>query len=181
MPEESSQPQFDTGAAYQLKKPYLDSSVFLAHIKQEKILCLGGKNRYEITSRIFNDAEADKFIIYTSTVTIAEVRRIKKAKKKLTEDERKTVNVLFKKYMQHEWMYPIEVSREVAEKAQGLGATYSLTPIDSIHVASAILWECDMLLVWDKHTLLNKFPNGIIEGVRICEPYWEGLPKMIEP
>lgn len=77
-------------------------------------------------------------------------------------------------------MYPIEVNRDIAEIAQEIGAKHNLSPIDSIHVASAIWWKCDVLLVWDKNTLLNKFPDGTIEGVRICEPYWEGLPKMGE-
>jgi len=176
--EQPRLPQLGIDTVPPLTKPYLDSSVFLAHIKKESNLCPGGLTRYEITQGIFHDAKDGKFKIYTSTITIAEVRRLKEANKQLTLDERKEINSLFREYMEHEWIYPIEVNREIAEKAQELGATYSIWPMDAIHVASAIWWQCNTLLVWDKRTLFNKIPNGQIEGVRICEPYWEGTTKI---
>lgn len=109
---------------------------------------------------------------------LAEVRRLKDASHQLTETELNAVNKFFTEFMEHEYIYPIEVSREVGERAQVIGATYNLSPMDSIHVASAIEWNCDVLLAWDKQTLLNKFPNGEIDGVRILEPFWEGIIPM---
>lgn len=179
MVEQTSQARL-VEAAFALTKPYLDSSVFLAHVKKEKTLCPDGRSRYEITQRIFGDARDGRFKIYTSAITLAEVRRLKQTPAPLTEEERKTVNELFREFMEHEWLYLIEVNREVAEKAQELGALHNVYPMDAIHVASAIWWQCSPLLVWDKQTLVSRIPSPI-EGVHICEPYWEGMPKMIEP
>ena len=178
MAEPPSQQALETNTLPPLENPYLDSSVFLAHIKKETTLCPDGRPRFELTTGIFNDAQAGKYTIFTSTVTIVEVRRIKGSTIRLTESERKEVNDLFKDFLEHEWIYPIEVNREIAEKAQDIGATYNLTPMDSIHVASAIWWGCTTLFAWDKKTLTSRIPEGVIEGVHIMEPYWEGIPPM---
>ena len=52
-------------------KPYLDSSVFFALVKQEQIICPGGLTRWEVAKHIFEDAQSGKYTLYTSTATIA--------------------------------------------------------------------------------------------------------------
>ena len=178
MADSSERQLFETNMPPPLERPYLDSSVFLAHIKEEKLKCPDGRTRIEITTHIFEDAEQSKYTIYTSTVTLAEVRRLKEAEKELTEAELQKIKDLFNRYMQHEWIYLIEVNREIGEKAQDIGAKYGITPLDAIHLASAIWWQCNVFLVWDKHSLTKKIPDCQIEGVYIIEPYWEGTPKM---
>ena len=150
-------------------KPYMDSSVFFAHIKREEILCPGGLMRWEITELILKGAEAGKYPIYTSTATIAEVRRIRRRTEQLDTAELRQVQEFF----QHDYIHTIDVTREIAEKAQELGAGYGITPIDSIHLATAIWWSCDVLLVWDK-PFSQHFQNSPIEGVQVIEPYWQG-------
>lgn len=150
-------------------RPYLDSSVFFALVKQEEIICPGGLMRGEIVKHIFEDAESGKYTIFTSTATIAEVRRIRERSQPLDHAELQIIQEFF----QHQFIQPIDVTREIAEKAQELGAEYGINPIDAIHLATAIWWNCDVLLVWDKR-FSQHFEDGPIERVRVIEPYWEG-------
>lgn len=160
-----------------LTAPYLDASVFMAHIKEEKEPCRG-TTRIEITKPLLKGAEEGHYKLHTSFITIAEVRRLKEAKKELAAEELPKVNKLFADYMQNEWLVPIEVNREVAEKAQELGAKFGMSPTDAMHLASAILWNCNVLMVWDKGRFSSLFKSGPYEGVHVLEPYWEGLPKL---
>lgn len=157
-----------------LENLYLDASVFLAHIKEEKNECAGGKTRFEITTNIFEDAQKKKFQLFTSTVTLAEVRRLKGSGKTLTGDELEKINSHFTEFLEHEWLYLIEVDRAIGEKAQQLGAQYGIFPMDAIHVASALSWDCGVFMVWDKESLATKLPKKI-DNLYICEPYWEGI------
>ena len=156
------------------QKPYLDSSVFFGLIKKEAILCPGGLFRWQIAERIFEDAASGKYVIFTSTATIAEVRRIRRQDHPLDPAELQLVQEFF----QHQYIQTIDVNREIAEKAQELGATYGITAIDAIHLATSIWWACDVLLVWDK-PFSQPFANSPVEGVTVTEPYWVGqLPAL---
>ena len=150
-------------------KPYLDSSVFFALVKQEQITCPGGLTRWEVAKHIFEDAQSGKYMLYTSTATIAEVRRIRERTEPLDRAELQQIRDFF----EHQFVQPIDVTREIAEKAQELGAEHGINPIDAIHLATAIWWRCDVLLVWDKR-FSQHFEGDPLEGVRVTEPYWEG-------
>ena len=160
-----------------LTKPYFDSSVFIAHIRGETISCPDGSTRVETTTHLFEDAKGRKLTIFTSTVTIAEVRRMRHKKEPITDKEIAHINTFFAEFLEHEWMYPIEVTREIAEKAQRLGAQYGIDAMDSIHLASAIWNKCTVLFVWDKSTFMSRLPTEV-EGVQIMQPHWEGIVKM---
>ena len=112
--------QFDLGVRLPFTKPYLDSSFFLAHIKKELIPGPDGNTRFDITSGILTDAQAGKLQIFTSVITLAEVRRLKEAKKELTEEETEEVNKVFREFLEHEWLGMIEVNREIGEKPRTL-------------------------------------------------------------
>lgn len=160
-----------------LEKPYLDSSVFLAHIKQEDIPCRG-TTRAAITTGLFQGAEQGRYRIYTSFMTIAEVRRLRESGKELTGDELPAVNALFDRFLENQWIIPIEVGRAVAEKAQELGARFGMSPTDAVHLASAVLAGCNVLMVWDKGRFSGLFKDAPFEGVHVLEPYWEGVTPM---
>ena len=173
---ESQQPLL-SGILPALTTPYFDASVFLAHIKQESLPARDGRPRSEITNSLFNQAEQGQFKVHTSFYTWAEVRRLRESRKELTQDELPTINKLFTKYLENEWIVPIEGSRLVGEKAQELGALYGLNPGDAIHVASAIVAGCNVLLVWDKPTFLERLPDGPQDDIKqvddllVLEPY----------
>ena len=163
-----------------LERPYLDASVFMAHVKQEPKVCPSGQTRYEITTNIMAGAEKKKYALYTSVITIAEVRRLKESKKELTKDELDEFNNRFAEFTEHDWMIPIAVNRDIAEEAQKLGAKYGIFPMDALHVASALYWNCNVFMVWDKNTLISKLPKKL-NNLYICEPYWEGvIPMAVE-
>ncbi len=166
--------------AESFSKPYLDSSVFFAHVKKETIECPDGLKRWEVAYGILKDAQSGLYKVFTSTVTLAEVRRIKIKNEELNESELEAVRNLFA----HEFISLVEVNREIAEKAQRLGATYGISPMDSLHLATAIWWKCDVFLYWDKKLAAALGP-GPIEDVVLAEPYWPrasgGLPMGLQP
>ena len=153
-------------AANDFEKPYLDSSIFFAIIKKETELCSSGLMRWQVAERILRYAERGQYQIHTSTITLAEVRRIRERSVELTQEELTTVARFFR----HEYIRLAAVTREIAERAQFLGARYGILPMDAIHLATAIQLRCDVLLVWDKR-FASKFRGGPIEGVRVVEPY----------
>ncbi len=167
--------------------PYIDASVFMAHIKGETYPSRN-TTRLEITTNLFEGAKMGKYKLYTSFLTIAEVNRIKETGKEMTTEELPKVQALFNEFMEHQWIVPIEVSRTVAEKAQEIGARYVFTrpqnntlyrisPTDAIHVASAILSKCNVLMAWDKQ-LVKVFKGQPVEGVLVLEPYYEGIIQL---
>ena len=153
----------------QFHKPYVDSSFFFAVIKKEENLCPGGLMRWQVAERIVKEAERGEYYLYTSTITLAEVRRIRLKDEQLSQNEMAVVQDFF----QHEYIRLIEVSRDVGEKAQTLGAEYGIYPMDALHLASAVEYECDVLLAWDKQ-FVSSFNGKPVEGIRVMEPYWEG-------
>ena len=74
--------------------------------------------RWEITQHILNDAEAGHYDIYTSTATIAEVRRLQSRTDRSDEAELRQIREFF----QHQFIHTIDVTRQIAEKAQALGS-----------------------------------------------------------
>lgn len=88
--------------AHPYKRPYVDSSVFIAWIKGEKIKeRRTGKtiDRGQIGEYVLTQAEQSQFPIVISSLTIAEVHK-KKGKTKLTGDE--NMNVLL--YFEHDFV-----------------------------------------------------------------------------
>ena len=125
--------------------------------------------RWQIAERIMKDAERGDYHLYTSTITLAEVRRIREKEVQLSQNEIEIVQAFF----ESEYIRLIEVSREIGEKAQILGAQHGIYPMDAIHLATAVQHGCDVLLVWDK-PFSSRFQDAPVEGVRVIEPYWEG-------
>ncbi len=76
-------------------------------------------------------------------------------------------------FFEHEYIRLIEVNREIGEMAQEFGALHRIQPTDAIHLASAVWWKCDALLVWDKRFARN-FQSGTVHGVLVTEPYYYG-------
>ena len=101
-------------AANDFEKPYLDSSIFFAIIKKETELCSSGLMRWQVAERILRYAERGQYQIHTSTITLAEVRRIRERSVELTQEELTTVARFFR----HEYIRLAAVTREIAERAQ---------------------------------------------------------------
>jgi len=151
-------------------QPYLESSVFVALIKGEVI---DGVDRADIAQHILDDASAERWPIFTSAFTLAEVIKDRKRPILIPEEEQRIGD-----YFKHEYIKLVIVDREVGESARRLARNHSLRPADAIHLASAIKAKADELLTWDS----SNFPIGqTIEGVTIKLPYWFGQTAMPLP
>ncbi len=147
------------------KRPYVETSVFIALIKGEIINAV---DRGQIAQNIFDDASKGRWPILTSVFTIVEVLKDRNQPILAEEEEQKIDN-----FFKHEYIKLIEVDRFMAEHARKLARTYKLRPPDALHLASAIRAKADQLLTWD-----TDFPKTDIEGVTIKEPYWFGQTKL---
>jgi predicted nucleic acid-binding protein len=152
------------------RKPYLDSSVFLAWIKGETI---NGIPRGEIARHILNRARMGDYLVYTSTWTLAEVHKMR-AGPILPEDDNERILSFF----ENEFIVFVEVDRLIGEHANRLCREHSIRPGDAVHHASALRAKCDVLLLWDPY-----FGSIIRPDIRIEEPEIQGqteLPNMPE-
>lgn len=152
------------------KQPYLESSVFIALIKNEVV---DGVDRAGIAQHILDDASPGRWPIFTSAFTLAEVIKDRR-RPILTAEEEQRIGDYFK----HDYIKLVILDREVWESARRLARNYSLKPPDAVHLASAIKAKADELLTWDD----SNFPIGeTVEGVAIKLPYWFGQPTMPLP
>jgi predicted nucleic acid-binding protein len=155
------------------KKPYLDSGVFIAWIKGERIKRRDASGQEEIVDRgkigehILTLAEKQLFPVIISALTIAEVHK-KRNMPKLADDENQ--NVL--DYFEHEFVRLIQVDRSIGEEANKLCRRYEeekLSPNDAIHLACAKRAGCDVLLSWDDTLNAIEDPDIITQEPRILE------------
>lgn len=148
-----------------LLKPYLDSSVFIAWIKGEKVTEDGKEvDRGDIASHILEDAQKGRYSVYCSTFVAAEVIKDRN-RPKLTDAELQTID----NYFQHEFIIWVDLDLSLALEARALARAHSLKPPDAVHLASAIRADCDYLLRWDA-----KWAAGTYGGVEVRDPFWLG-------
>lgn len=144
--------------AYQA--PYLDSSVYIAFIKNEP-----GR---EDSGRILRAAEDGQFRIVASTLVQAEV--VRPPGGLITPEAENTL----RRFFQRDMFVWVEVDLSVARHAATLAREHGLKPADAIHVATAVLARADAFLAWD-----GGFPWGDrVEGVPVSKPYFAGQQRL---
>lgn len=153
----------DTG----YRRPYLDSSVYIAAIKNEVV---NGVDRGQIARDILMDAQKGSLQVVASTALIAEVIRAKDSPQ-LDEDQEALIDA----YLFQEFITWVEVDIVLAKEARRLARQHNLKPFDAIHLASAIRGKADCLLRWDGRFVGE---GTVIEEVTVCEPYWHGQMQM---
>ena len=175
--------------ADQYEKPYLESSCFIAWIKDEVIenrsfvdekVTVKGKEvtqkreviekieRGKITAHILRLAEEGEFPIYTSALTLAEVH--KKRKGQILPDD---LDERILAYFEHEYIKIIDVDRRISEEANEFCRKFGLLGNDAIHLACALRAGCDVLLTWD-----DDFNAITHSQIRIEQPQIIGQTKM---
>ena len=127
----------------QNERTYLDSSVYLAFLKGETKQAASGLTRAELARRILSSAEAGKLEIFTSAVTIVEVRRVGNSPIRFQPNALDAINAIFERTSTK----MVEVSRELALRAQALATGYGLRTMDAIHLASAEFANCRELFM----------------------------------
>jgi predicted nucleic acid-binding protein len=145
------------------RRPYLDSSVYIAAIR-------GEVGRADVAKHILEDAEAGKLQVVGSTFVIAEVIRAKNQPPLSQEDEQ-----IVDQYVMRESMIWVELDVSLALEARRIARAHGLKPADAVHLASAIKGEADVLFRWDDRFIKD---GGTIEGINVTEPYWTGQLKL---
>jgi predicted nucleic acid-binding protein len=100
----------------QYKKPYFDANILLAWIKKEP-------NRHENVAHILTLAEKGQFHIFTSTITLAEVHKLRGGT--ILPDE---LNGKLLQYFEHEFIELIDVDRVIGEQANAFCRQYGIMP-----------------------------------------------------
>ena len=136
------------------ERPYLDSSVYIAAIKNEP-------GRGDIARAILQDAEKGRIRVCASTFVIAEVLKAP-GYEQLSVKEEETIADFFL----HDFFDWADLDMVLARKARSLARECSLKPADAVHLATAIELRADCFLKWDRH-----FGDGVCRGLRVCEPY----------
>jgi len=149
-------------------RPYLDSSVFIAFFKGTEIALGTTVDRAPIAKHVIKNADAGKYPIVTSTLTIAEVHR-RRGWTKL--DEKQSADIL--DYFEMDFITLVEVDRAISEEAHRICRDYNARPNDGIHIASAIRAGCDVLLVWDARFEAIRHP-----GIKIEQPRMLGQTRL---
>ena len=145
--------------ADQYQRPYLDSLVFIALIKNESV---AGVERGQIARHLFTLAERGVFKICTSALTLAEVHK-PRGGAALAE----ALNQRVLDFFEHDYIEIVNVDRLVGEHANRLCRRYGLRANDAIHVACAVRAACDVFLTWDRDFRNVQLPNLVIEEPQI--------------
>ncbi|WP_185969867.1 type II toxin-antitoxin system VapC family toxin [Rhizobium straminoryzae] len=136
-------------------KHYWDSGVFLAWLQNEA-------GRIDGCRDTLDRAKAGEIVIVTSALTITEVLWTKDGPR-LSEDKAEILNGFFRR----SYIRVVNLDRAIAQKAQKHVWNDGVRPKDSIHLATALHLQCDVLEAFD-NGLLNK--NGHFGTIVIREP-----------
>lgn len=128
---------------------YWDSCVFIDLFQQTPL-------RYEACLHITDRAEKGKLQIVTSAVTISEVSRVKNVG---VIDEKTSQKIL--DFFENPYIYVRQLDRETGKDAHVLARLHNLTPLDSIHLATAL----SVSAVTEFHTYdgITKRRQGILK------------------
>jgi predicted nucleic acid-binding protein len=141
------------------RKPYIESSAFIAFIKGETKE--GNHDCERVIGSILEAAKRGSFRIHTSSLTIAEVFKSKKSIE-LTEHQ----NDDLRPYFREDYIQLIEVDRAIGERANELCRMHrpgsgirALRPNDAIHLACAERAGCEVLLTYDPDLTKQTHPT----------------------
>ena len=153
----------------QNKRIHLDSSVYIAFLKGETIPAYNNMSRVSLAKLIFDGAEAGEVSLFTSTVSLVEVRRGENVTQESESEVFAKIDALFSRSSTQF----VELDRDVAISARLLAVRYGLPLMDAVQVASALRVGCHEAFFWDMR-IVRKFGNAPLPNLLICEPYWSG-------
>lgn len=152
------------------KKPFLDSSVFIAAVNKEQDPADEGLPRCEIARYIFQAAERGDIQLYASTLVAAEVI-FKKGSLALPEEVEPEIDALLDN-RRHPITW-VDIDYSLSSESRRLARLYKLRANDAVHLASAIRARSDVLLRWD-----NNFGDSGVKEIQVLEPYWYGEKEL---
>lgn len=146
------------------KRPYLDSSAYIAAIKDEV-------GRAKMVEAVLFAADHSEIQIVASTFVAAEIIRMKGEPQPLTVEKEREIDVR----LRSERIVWVELDFSLAVEARHIARSHGLKPGDAIHLAAALRGRADILLTYDKSMLALADA-----GIEIAEPYWHGTPHLFD-
>jgi predicted nucleic acid-binding protein len=148
-----------------VKKVYWDSCVWLRLINQEQ--------DHELCQSVLNAAMRGEVVIWTSSLTLAEVYKFKCDGPKSLAIEH---DQLFEDYIASDFVIEVQVDHEIAVMSRRLCRSHAplKKPNDGIHLASAVVNNIDEFHSFDQDDLLvlagnvNRADGSIL---KMCKPY----------
>jgi predicted nucleic acid-binding protein len=123
---------------------YWDSCVFLSAIQQTA-------GRYAILKAILDCAAADRVVIVTSALTIAEVVKMDCGSADSAQMAKDAVAI--QQFFENDYLAIKNVDRIVAAQASDIVRQYGIKPPDAIHIVTALISKCDRLETYDERLL----------------------------
>ena len=120
---------------------YWDSDCFLGWLLDEA-------DKVDGCGQVLAAAEEGRVMIFTSTLTIAEVLHLK-GRPRIDASQRQTVG----KFFDRPYIVPVPLMREIAELARDLHWDQGIAPKDAVHVASAFSARLELLNTFDRGLL----------------------------
>ena len=134
---------------------YWDSNAFLAWLQNET-------EREAACRDTLDAAHRGDFLIVTSALTLTEVLWLR-GSPRLTEEKAELLNRFFRRSS----MRVVNLDRKVAQRSQRLVWESGIRPKDSIHVATALQYECPVLETFDGPLIAKGLD---LEKIEIREP-----------
>jgi predicted nucleic acid-binding protein len=148
---------------------YWDSCCFLGWLAEEE-------DKVASCKEVLDIAEAGHLTIVTSTLTLAEVVRLKGHPTLPPEDE-----AVIDQFFKREFIVLRQVDRKVGELARRLCWQSGIDPKDAVHVATALIHGVSALDTTDG-PLIRKSPVQIDDygPLRIAWPKWGDVGPLFE-
>src|SRR5487761_1732619 len=127
------------------KRPFIDTSVFLAAINGESE-AVGVSTRSQVAKSILAAAERKEITLVASTLVAAEIIYKKGSAVLPTDTEPAVDEIMNNKERPILW---VEIDFTLTVEARKLARIHGLDACDAIHLASAVRANADVLLRWD--------------------------------
>lgn len=127
---------------------YLDTSV-ISHLEQEDV-----PEKMEQTRKVWEILQTGKYEVVISDLVLAEINECKEPKKTLLKEYLAQIN--------YERVEITEESEEIANEIINQGILNPKSFDDCLHIASAILNDCNIIVSWNfKHMVNVDTINGV--------------------
>jgi predicted nucleic acid-binding protein len=139
------------------QKIYLDTSV-ISYLDQPE-----REEKWEESHTLWDIIKSDTYNVYISDVTIEEIQKCEETKR----------SVLFKYLAEINYTKLVitEETENLAEKIISNKILKRKSYDDCLHIASAVISECDMIISWNFKHLVNVETIDGIRAINIIEKY----------
>jgi len=143
-----------------MNKYYWDSCAFISRIQ-------GNPDRIKMLEHFTDKAAEGEIQIVTSSLTVAEVCFINREG---SLDEKLRDIDTISRFFDNDYIYIVQVSRQISTEAAKIGVQHKVKPPDAIHLATALHSDCQVVHTYDATRLLKLDGKVGIPPLTICKP-----------